>query len=322
MVTALITGMGSTTAISVAKGLRSQTEKSVRIIGTDTHQRNEIAGSHFCDEFYRVPPANDPSYIPAVLDICKRESIQVMFPVIDAELEVLSPYRNLFKEIGVYIWVSEVNTINLCNDKYQTYLFFKQKNIPTPQTWLPKEVENRKDLPFPLIVKPVKGVSSRDVFRVDNTCELTQALGKVTEPIIQEYIMGEEFTIDVLADENSRILSIVPRERIEVRAGISYKGRTVRDENLICQSGAIAQALLVKGACNIQCRLRDGEPVFLEVNPRFSGALPLTIAAGVNIPLLLLKLALGETLDQVYYDFKEGVYMARYFEEVFCVIDQ
>ena len=48
----LITGIGSTTAISVVKGLRQQKEISTKIVGVDINHRNEIAGSRFCDIFY------------------------------------------------------------------------------------------------------------------------------------------------------------------------------------------------------------------------------------------------------------------------------
>src|SRR5688572_21248926 len=51
-VTVLITGLGSTTAVSVIKGFRQQHTFRVRIIGTDSHPHNLIAGSAFCDRFY------------------------------------------------------------------------------------------------------------------------------------------------------------------------------------------------------------------------------------------------------------------------------
>jgi carbamoyl-phosphate synthase large subunit len=168
-----------------------------------------------------------------------------------------------------------------------------------------------------LIIKPINGVSSLDVFRADTPTQLFSALEQVKQPIIQEFIDGKEFTVDVLADTKSRVLSVVPRERIEVKAGISYKGRTVRSAGLAKAARKIAEALKVKGPCNIQCRLRQDEAWFFEVNPRFSGTLPLTIAAGVNGPVVLLRLALGELVGADSFKYKSGVYMARYWNEVF-----
>jgi carbamoyl-phosphate synthase large subunit len=84
--TVLITGVGSTPALSVIKGLRQQGTFRVRIIGTDIHPRNLIAGSSFCNGFYTVPPADDSQYIPMLLEICLREQVQVLIPIIDSEL--------------------------------------------------------------------------------------------------------------------------------------------------------------------------------------------------------------------------------------------
>jgi carbamoyl-phosphate synthase large subunit len=320
MTAVLVTGMGSTTAISVTKGLRKQSEVAVQIVGTDVVNGSEIAGSSFCNQFYTVPSATNKQYIAELLRICEAETVQVLFPIIDIELETIAAHIEAFSSRDIYVWLPSLETVQICNDKYQTHRFFVRNDIPTPQTWLPEEVVGQEEeLPYPLIVKPRNGISSRDVFRVSSANELSEVLEKVKRPIVQEYLEGREFTVDVVADEDSRLLAVVPRERIEVRAGISYKGRTVRDEQLINDAGQIARAMKVKGPCNIQCRVRNGKPIYFEVNPRFSGTLPLTIAAGVNSPLLLLKLALGEKLDQHYYDFKESVYMTRYWEEVFSL---
>ncbi|AVH64255.1 carbamoyl phosphate synthase-like protein [Nostoc sp. 'Peltigera membranacea cyanobiont' N6] len=318
MINVLITGMGSTTAISVVKGLRQQKEIKLRIIGVDINNKNEIAGSYFCDAFYRVPWAIDSNYISELVKICKLENIHIIFPIVDSELEIIAANINLFCAINIKVWLSELKTIQICNDKYKTYNFLLKHQFCTPQTWLPEEVKGREEeMTYPLIVKPRNGFSSIDVFRVENAVDLLQTLKKVNQPLIQEYLSGTEFTIDVVTDDKSHILAVVPRERIQVKAGISYKGRTVKDEKLSEPAKEIAQALNINGHCNIQCRLQNNVPKFFEVNPRFSGTLPLTIAAGINSPLMLVKLAQGKNLDQSFFDFKENVYMARYWEEIF-----
>lgn len=318
MTPVLVTAMGSNTAISVVKGLRRQSEIALRIVGTDMNRESEIAGSSFCDKLYTIPGAAEPQYIPELLGICKEERIQILFPIIDIEVEVIAAHIDAFYSAGIRVWTSDLRSVRICNDKYETYRFFVEHGFPTPPTWLPEDwAGEEKHLSYPLIVKPRDGISSINVFRVENAAELEVALKRVKKPIAQEYVEGKEFTIDVLADQDSRVLAVVPRERMETKAGLSYKGRTVRDQRLINEAERISQALLIKGPCNIQCRVKEGSPKFFEVNPRFSGGLPLTIAAGVNSPLLLVKLALNEKVDRSCFDFEPGVYMARYFEEVF-----
>jgi carbamoyl-phosphate synthase large subunit len=318
--TVLVTGVGSTTALSVIKGLRQQDAFPVRIIGTDTHPHNLIAGSAFCDRFYTVPPADDSGYLAILLEICLREQAQVLIPIIDPELLVLSEAKDRFATVGVTVVVSDPDTIRVCNDKYATADFFRRHGIPTPDTWLSDELPATEDLPYPLFVKPRRGMSSRDAFRVDSPQELRQAQARVPDLIVQRCLIGEEYTTDLLADLNGDILSVVPRLRLETKAGIIYKGRTCHHDTLISWGQRIGKALKIKGPANLQCIVTSDDPSYFEVNPRFSAGLPLTIAAGVNGPSWLLRLMAGERPPQGLLPFIP-VMMTRYWSEVFHPVD-
>jgi carbamoyl-phosphate synthase large subunit len=318
--TVLITGVGSTPAVSVIKGLRQQNTFVVAIIGTDTHARNLIAGAAFCDQFYTVPRAEDSQYVATLLEICLRERVQVLIPIIDPELIVLSEANDRFAGMGVTVVVSDPDTIRLCNDKYATAGFFRQHGIPAPETWLCDEHLHVDDLPYPLFVKPRRGMSSRDAFRVDSPQELRLARMRIPDLIAQRCLIGEEYTTDLLADLNGDIIAAVPRLRLETRAGIIYKGRTCRQETLMSWGVRIGKALNIKGPANVQCIVSGDEPSYFEVNPRFSAGLPLTIAAGVNAPWWLLRLINGERPGDGLLPFKP-VMMTRYWSEVFHPVD-
>jgi carbamoyl-phosphate synthase large subunit len=318
--TVLITGVGSTPALSVIKGFRQQGTFQVRIIGSDTHPRNLIAGSSFCDGFYTVPPADDSQYIPLLLEICLREQVHVLIPIIDPELLVLSEAKERFAKIGVTVVVSDPKTIRICNDKYATAQFFRQHGIPSPDTWLCNDIPEGEDLPYPLFVKPRDGMSSRNAFRIDSPKELQQAQTRIPNLVVQSCLIGEEYTTDILADLNGETIAVVPRLRLETRAGIIYKGRTCHDERLISWGHRISNALNIKGPANIQCIVSGSDISYFEVNPRFSAGLPLTIAAGVNSPWWLLRLLAGERPAQEPLPFKE-IMMTRYWSEVFHPVD-
>src|SRR5207237_1194981 len=90
------------------------------------------------------------------------------------------------------------------------------------------------------------------------------------------------FTVDVLSDFNGKVLSIVPRERLVIRAGVSDKGITRKDAEIIAFAKEVAEKLHIIGPANIQCKWDGREVSLIEVNPRFSGGIPLTIAAGAD----------------------------------------
>jgi carbamoyl-phosphate synthase large subunit len=68
---------------------------------------------------------------------------------------------------------------------------------------------------------------------------------------------------------------------------------------------------------NIQCRLVDGEPVVFEINPRFSGGIPLTIAAGADFPRWLVELTLGRDVPPMIGRFSDDIWMTNYDASVF-----
>jgi carbamoyl-phosphate synthase large subunit len=318
-VTVLVTGLGSTTALSVIKGLRQQKEFSVFIIGVDINEFDNIAGSHFCDRYIKVPLATDvDEFIHVLLEIVHSENVDLFIPILDIELEIIAAHRELF-EASTYLLLAPTDAILTCNDKLRTYEFFAFEGIPTLKSVIPYDINNiqrflkNSQIDFPFIAKPRAGVSSRDVFEIRSKEELGLII-RIRDPIIQEKGFGTEYTIDTFSD-GQRLISAVPRKRIETRSGISYKGQTERNGVLTEYAAMISDKLHIKGPANIQCFKNDDEIRFFEINPRFSGSLPLTIAAGVNPALFALRLCAGQVLDPVN-EFKI-VKMCRYWDEVF-----
>jgi carbamoyl-phosphate synthase large subunit len=187
--------------------------------------------------------------------------------------------------------------------------------LRTPTTHLVGAAAAAESWEFPIIVKPRSGAGSRGVRLVHSHAELV-ALGDDDSLIAQEHLPGEEFSVDVIANADGHVVAAVPRTRTRVDSGVSIAGRTLRDAELEATATAVAQAIGLTGVANVQLR-RDanGVPALLEVNPRFPGAMPLTIAAGVDMPSLALDLALGFDLPETV-EFRE-LANVRFLEDVF-----
>jgi carbamoyl-phosphate synthase large subunit len=308
----LITGAGGPAGYSVINALRTQTEFDVKIVAADANPLT--AAFYFSHKSYAVPFATDKKFVNAVIKICKKESVKYIIPTVTEELLKFALAKDSFLKNGIKVVVSDVNSIQTCVDKWKTYDFFSNNNIPHPYTYLAAN----KHFKFPVIIKPRFGRGSRDVYVADNSKMLRIFLKRVPSPIVQQFVEGTEYTIDTLSDLDSNVIAVVPRERIEVKAGISYKGRTIYSTQLTEYAIKIVKKLKIIGPSNIQC-IQDSKNkrfLFTEVNPRFSGGLPLTIAAGVNTPLLLLKILEGKRIMGLRA-YKKGIIMLRYFAEVF-----
>lgn len=245
---------------------------------------------------YLVPRLNTPDYIPALVEICQREAISLVFPLIDPDIPVLAAHRDALEATGARLAVVSTKVAALCADKWQTVQFFQRLGLPTPHSWLPSQLDPAS-VDYPVFIKPRGGSAAKHTFRVNNAHELSFFTEYVPDPIVQEYLPGPEITSDVICDLEGEVLAVVSRQRLEVRWGEVAKGRTIYNPEIIAACVAIAAALPAVGPITVQCMMKDGVPHFTEINARLGGGVTLGIAAGVDFPRWLLARAAGQPVD-------------------------
>ena len=276
------------------------------------------AGLYMSDKYYLVSSSSDQNFIPTILGICKKENIKLLIPTRDGELLLFAKNKEKFEKQGTYVMVSNPEVIEICNDKYRFYQFLTRNDIPTPETYLPSQI-NFSSVHYPLLVKSRYGSGSKSVLKVENEKELKFFINYVPNPVIQEFVNGKEYTIDLFSYFNGKVLTVVPRERIETFCGESYKGKTVKDTKIIEYAKNLAEELGTNGHITIQCIKNDNGIKFIEVNPRFGGGAILGIKSGANTPLLLLRQILGKRIEPQIGEFKENLIMLRYTKDLFIL---
>jgi carbamoyl-phosphate synthase large subunit len=277
-------------------------------------------GLYFGSKHYIVPLTTDRQYIPIIKSICFKERIHLLIPTIDDELPLFGKYKDDFHAVGIRVAVSSARTGLICNDKYETAQCLKTKGIPFARTWLPGEL-NFSQLEYPLFIKPRSGRGSVGAYPVKNEHELRFFLEYVPEPVVQEFLYGKEFTIDLLSDFGGKVISVVPRERMVVRSGVTDRGQTLNHPGMIQLAMRTAEALDIRGPANIQVKLHNETATIFEVNPRFSGGIPLTIAAGADFPSWLLEMCCGRRVRPCIGKFADGLIMTCYESALFLSDD-
>ena len=270
---------------------------------------------HAANRAYRVPLATAPDYLDVILEICRGERVRLVVPTIDDELVLFGRAVARFREHGIRVAVSPAQTSELCDDKLAACNFLREAGIPAAESWLPGTVPD--GTPFPLFIKPRRGRGSVGAFAVRTPRDLAFFSDYVPDAVVQRYLDGPEYTIDMLCDFSGQPLSVVPRLRDVIRAGVTDRGRTVHDPALIQLALRCATTLQFAGAVNIQCRVVDGVPVIFEINPRFSGGIPLTIHAGADLPRMLVDLTAGLRVPPAIGRFRDNLWMASYETSVF-----
>ncbi|MBC8081142.1 MAG: ATP-grasp domain-containing protein [Gorillibacterium sp.] len=289
---------------------------SGKIITADL--QSTAPSAFFADKHYLVPRLSDDDYLPTLIHICQHEHIQLLIPLIDSELMLLAHNRQLFDDIGVKLLLSSKELNEISCDKTETYRFFVEHGIPTPKVYSQEDMD-KGHYTFPLIIKPVNGSSSKGVTKIFNEKELRFFLDYIPSAMAQEWVSGDEYTVDVMTDFAGQIKTIVPRLRIETRAGEVSKGKTSKDKAIIQAVEDVIRVLPGPVGClTLQCfKQKDGTLTFIEMNPRFGGGIPLSIEAGANFPFWSVQLANGESLGEPDLNWTDQLTMLRYDEAVF-----
>jgi carbamoyl-phosphate synthase large subunit len=275
---------------------------------------NQLAPAlYHADVHAFVPRVDDPDYVAALRSLVHQHDISLVVPLTDLDHGVLSRSKD---ELGALVLLPEPEIVDALEDKWLAHLLFVERGIGSPDTWLPADVPG--ELEFPVLVKARRGFGSRGIYRCSDLRELEFFLGYTTEDsMVQACCRGEEFSIDLFCDLESRCLNAVPRTMIESKGGESIKGMTIDDAELVEVGRLVSETVGLVGPANVQCfREPDGTHRVTDINPRFGGAFPLPTAAGSRYPELALELAAGGRPEPRLGDFRAGLYMTRFFSEL------
>ncbi|MFM9878033.1 MAG: ATP-grasp domain-containing protein [Rhodoglobus sp.] len=309
MTRVLVTGAGGPAGVAVIRSLLRRADLEVFAADMD----GWASGLYLvpADRRRVVHPAVAEGFVDGVRELVASDGIDIVVATVDAELRPLASRR---AELGAVLAAPSLDTLETCLDKWMLAQRCEGR-VRVPTTALLTAESIARDWDFPVIVKPRSGAGSRGVRLVSNRQELV-AIGADESLIVQENLPGEEFSVDVFAAPDGHVVAAVPRSRARVDSGVSIAGYTVHSSELESTAAAVAEAIGLVGVANVQLRYDTaGVAALLEVNPRFPGALPLTIAAGVDMPSLAIDLALGLPLPE-HLDFRE-LANVRYLEDVF-----
>jgi len=269
----------------------------------------------FGHKHYKVPLVRDPKYLETILYIVKKEKIKLIIPTIDQELLLWAQNKHEFKKNGVHVSISPPETVSVCNDKWETSRFFLKNKFPFPETYLPEMLTYR--MQFPLFIKPRQGRGSVNSYMVRTKKELDFFVEYVNDPVIQDYLPGKEFTVDAYYSMDGELISLVPRYRLVIRSGVTDRGRTFKNSTVTEWIKKIGKKLKFEGVINIQGKVFQRKVTFFEINPRFSGGIQLSTAAGPNYAELLIRELKGEKLEPILGKYTDHLFMTSYEDSLF-----
>lgn len=341
-VTVLLTGCGAPGAPSIIECLRKNGEREIRIVSVDMNEN--AASRRSVDAFYTVPQAEDPGFIDRVLEICQKEGVRVVVPIVTRELEVFSGAKSRFEEIGVKVAVAEPGPLHIANNKGLLLTAMKEAGLPTPEFRIASTADQVLDAigalgypDKPVVVKPTFGNGSRGTRILDSRIsrydlffkekpngvyislsELTEILRErdaIPEMMVMEYLPGTDYTVDLIADHGT-VLTSMCRKGTLVVSSIFMGSVIEQHQQSLSLAHSVTRLLELDGSVGFDMKCdKDGRSLVMEINPRLTAGVVACAVSGVNFPYLAVKRLLGEPLPACTV--QEGTIMRRRNAEAF-----
>lgn len=270
-----------------------------RVVTLDVHPYSY--GLYIADHGYIVPKYSAPNCFKKIKEILDEEEIQVVFPILHEGLGIWASHKEKLATTGTFVCISPPETISICHDKWETYIFFRDHDIPTPQTSLEHEFE---------LLKPRVGRGGVGIKKVPPGSAHFDMDGYIS----QKFLYGQEYSVDALCDLHGNVICVVPRKRLTVESGLSVVGKTVRDTEIEDIAYRILQAGRFIGPINMQCFKNSNGIFFTEINPRLAGGTSLSMHATENWFSLIFQMINGKRIKPCSP--KDKVIMMRHYTDV------
>jgi carbamoyl-phosphate synthase large subunit len=306
--TVLVTGAGGPAGVCVIENLKSH---GIKVIAGDAD--SHASGFTLADVATLLPHADDPSFTTAVVTTAQRHKATAVICTVAEEMAALTSGMGLLKRAKIAVWLPTEEAVDVCLDKWAFARRLAENGVPGPLT----SQGSIDAIPGPWVVKPRFGRGSRGVHLVDDPLDVAAALRLVPDAVVQEQVQGREFTADTLVDRQGELVACVTRWRDRTKGGISVDGETFKLPGTTDVVQAALGAVGLQGVANVQGFVTpEGATVIVEINPRFSGGLELSLASGADLVMQYLRATCGLEIDPDELVWKAGVSMRRHLHGV------
>ncbi len=302
-----ITGMNATDnpapGVAVARSLRHAGEFSGRVIGLGYDALDPgfySAGLLDAAAILPFPSVGRQAVLARLLEVKNRFGLDMLLPTLDSELRVVAALEQELTREKIATLVPRIESVDAVSKsrlgelgERAGFRVPESEAISSPGA-LPRLVEK---LGLPIVIKGVFygatiAYSEADAIQAFHHFVATWGLPVV----VQRFIKGEEYNVAGLGDgEGNTVGAVAMRKMALTEKGKGWAGVTIDDQRLLELTDRVVGSLRWRGGLEVEfIKQTDGGTLYVaEVNPRFPAWVYLATAAGQNLPLACLRLALG-----------------------------
>lgn len=312
----LVTSADTNAALAITRSLG---KNGIDVICSDSKNGKSFYSKYCKGRLISPSPESQPKeFIDALSKNVMENDYDVLFPVTDTDMFLISKYPNKFLPY-VKVAMNDHQTFMKALDKSATIKLASKLNIPVPKTIFIEDLQELNNvsefLEYPVVIKSRQSsmcISKKIIrgmtVRVESKGEFIQKYKELHKqspfPLIQEYVHGDEIGIFALINkgELKAIFSHLRIRSINPSGGASCFRKSINIDPIM-QDYAIKLLKEMKweGVAMVEFKIDSKEkiPKLMEVNGRFWGSLQLAISSGVDFPYLLFKTIVEENISPV-----------------------
>lgn len=303
--------------------LRALALRNVRVHVADASPLAMSRFSRDCFSFHRyTSPYEDPEgFVDDLVKILKRTGARVLIPGHEDVLPITRMQSKL--PHNTMLPFSTPALIEATINKWKVIELALAAGVPVPKTFKPESryalVQLVSQITYPAVVKTEIGNSAKGVCIVQNPEDcITKFDHLVREyglknpnlPMIQEYALGTGYGVCLLYN-HGKLRAFFCERYVRCKdgdVGTSVFRESVYVQKLVDYARRLMDGLKWHGPVHLDFLYEEesGKAAFIEVNPRFWGALDLAVRSGVDFPWLLYKMAIDGDVEPIT-DYKIGV---------------
>lgn len=307
----LITSIGSAATDVAARTLTSQGHD---LFGCDIYPDTWLGNSAYFASVLRAPLSADrDAYVQFLLSACRENSVNYLLPLTDIDVEQVASMKESLTSESIVACAPDPGIVDVCRDKAMLARFVERLGHRAIDTELAHSPEAER-MEFPRILKPRRGRSSQGNVVVDSTEGFDYASGLRGDYVVQPFLRGTYYTVDVVRDRFGTVAAIPRRELLRTRDGLGTTVEVFRGGPLVQVVTDVAHALDLVGVVNIEfIGLDSGEFRLMEINPRLSGGVAFSHLAGYDVVTNAISAFSGTRIAEA--DSVRGCTVARRFIE-------
>lgn len=308
--------------------LRSLGKKGIEANAAEVNSIRNPLGfySKYCGHSVRTPEYSDTNYISELVKIARNH--EVLIPISTDSMVPISKNINKFDEV-TKIPIPEYDKLRIANDKELTLKHAVEAGLRIPKSVTIGNISELQDnatkINYPVVIKHRQSSGAQGVSYAHSPSELINTYKKMNhiqeKPIVQEYIKGQGYGFFALFNKDSKPIATFTHKRIReypITGGQSTFCESVVEPQVQKDGMKLLESLDWYGLAMVEFKVDEkGNPILMEINPRFWGSMPLAIASGIDFPYLLYRLALDGDVKKVN-SYKVGVKTRFIFSDIFA----